>query len=654
MSPWDQSDSTDHHGPEQGLFHDLMNDKLAGSHFPTGDSQFSFQTLAPSLNPMSTAFVTEEIALETVHDSTFEEPLGDILREVEVGALEETEIEGTSVGQLPTQTASTKSYFALPTGELTNTSTLDLSGQIADTTDLLALLAEEPTKPGPSDWTGQNVNPADLALPARDPTNSSAHEANGQNVALGNVIDLRSGGHVGGSSHQMDFGFNICQPLEGMAGQNYFSTAFVYGPTNMAYLKQATARPNDIGYLGPSGQVNHPMNNGSVSSGTVLQRDGPQSIYVRSLVDMSAPAHGTGYQPKLTADVDPSLVSPYTRGHESLLSPSKPGQGSSLSPARPSGSRKRIRHKRGERDNPKEFYSPLTPTPVGWPAEKPIFSYTPQGEWDLTLSFSREELHYYMFAMREKLTMWVQTTPAQYKYRYPDDHSSKCRWRDCPASRRTILKGWYRVCFDENPQQTGITINPFHNAGYVHLWCMEEMFDLAELVDLGLQPDGRVFEREVKNPMALTRDHAELWEAYLFWMERERQDLAHFYASHNRSQPRPRLEGQRLGCHLTLQHLALESKARGKARAVRNGNSLEKHCGNLRLFIQEERRKKKLQDRANWLAKREAAAGEYGAPLSVSSASSSSPISRSRRAARPQVANKPIAEVSGLDGEFAP
>ncbi|EEY16540.1 predicted protein [Verticillium alfalfae VaMs.102] len=95
--------------------------------------------------------------------------------------------------------------------------------------------------------------------------------------------------------------------------------------------------------------------------------------------------------------------------------------------------------------------------------------------------------------------------------RCPDRGTRQCRFNDCPAPSRSILKGWWRVAFDEHPEATGSELDPFHCAGFMHLFCFEKCFDLVEMMNaFDVRPDTRQFEREQKNFMALTRDHVEI------------------------------------------------------------------------------------------------------------------------------------------------
>ncbi|MCJ1475581.1 hypothetical protein MMC13_004244 [Lambiella insularis] len=103
------------------------------------------------------------------------------------------------------------------------------------------------------------------------------------------------------------------------------------------------------------------------------------------------------------------------------------------------------------------------------------------------------------------MTLWIQRNPADSARRYPTATSNRCRFRHCLSPDHCINQGNYRVSLDEltatHPGQ-----DPFHNAGYVHLYCLEKYFDFPQLVrDLDVRADERNLPNEPKgkNGMAL-------------------------------------------------------------------------------------------------------------------------------------------------------
>ncbi|KAH6704519.1 hypothetical protein EV126DRAFT_335977 [Verticillium dahliae] len=136
-----------------------------------------------------------------------------------------------------------------------------------------------------------------------------------------------------------------------------------------------------------------------------------------------------------------------------------------------------------------DYYAKLPETPAPWGGDdpyRPKFQYTSQGMWKPNLCFDRGDLYEYMTARQTAgvpLTVWIQNCPAGSNARCPDRGTRQCRFSDCPAPSRSILKGWWRVAFDEHPEATGSELDPFHCAGFMHLFCFEKCFDLVEMMN---------------------------------------------------------------------------------------------------------------------------------------------------------------------------
>ncbi|KAL2170835.1 hypothetical protein VTG60DRAFT_4404 [Thermothelomyces hinnuleus] len=224
--------------------------------------------------------------------------------------------------------------------------------------------------------------------------------------------------------------------------------------------------------------------------------------------------------------------------------------------------------------------------------EEHMFRYYQQtAELKPSLTYSREQLVTFFLGHghpypRRRLTLWIQNTPAQINERYANrSDSSKCRYRDCPAKQNTILKGFFRVAFDEFSDETGTLRDPFRNAGYMHLHCFESVFDLGYLIHYGaarhnfrILPDRRDLIHESRNPASINRDHGEMIEAY----DAPRgQEYTGF-------DPAPRMilpHAQRLGRTLTDKHLSLQVKGRAATRESRGGVHIGIHRGDLDLFV---------------------------------------------------------------------
>ena len=250
----------------------------------------------------------------------------------------------------------------------------------------------------------------------------------------------------------------------------------------------------------------------------------------------------------------------------------------------------RIAHKRGAKNIPApDFYPKWKFIDWGFSGrgrKQPMFRYHPSGEWRSQLAFSSDELAYYFEQTKRSLVIWIQHQPAQYTHRFAQSSASmKCRFKGCIAKNRTILKGFWRVAFDErahldDPQETGTKYDPFLNAGYVHLYCIEKHFDIMDLIArFDIRPDNRTFRFEQRNPMKISRDYVELADSFTNWHCTRKN------AIHRGEDPRERKRGEnRLWYRLTLDTLELENNGRKRHRVERGGINLEVHMGNLRKF----------------------------------------------------------------------
>ena len=183
-------------------------------------------------------------------------------------------------------------------------------------------------------------------------------------------------------------------------------------------------------------------------------------------------------------------------------------------------------------------------------------------------------IYYHPLAIYEKgLTLWVQCVPADSGSRYPTVESSKCRFEGCPVPKNTIKKGEFRVCFDEwDWHPNAAKKDPFHNAGYVHLYCLEKFVDFPQLCKTGLVKGDNRKLRDGRNKMAITRDHQSMLQV-----------VDDFIASSN-SLPvqgrNPNWFQNSLTIALTKEHMKLQPRARQSVRESRNGASIDKHMNN--------------------------------------------------------------------------
>lgn len=246
--------------------------------------------------------------------------------------------------------------------------------------------------------------------------------------------------------------------------------------------------------------------------------------------------------------------------------------------------------------DPTQHYRPLLQTPQNWGSISartgyPTFQYNEQGELKPTTRFTVEKIKEYFdnhplhsdftvnphppTAKTSGLILWVQICPADSKHRYGDQNqSSKCRFENCPHPLNTIEKGEYRVTFDEQwcRQRNN---DPFHNAGYVHLYCLEKNFDFPRICkDMNVRADTRQLpeEREKKNKMAITRDSPS--------MEKVVNEYIKNSVSWGGQMPQDFYKDT-LCWALTAEKLNREPKSHKKKRDSRGGNNLDVHLNDV-------------------------------------------------------------------------
>jgi hypothetical protein len=274
---------------------------------------------------------------------------------------------------------------------------------------------------------------------------------------------------------------------------------------------------------------------------------------------------------------------------------------SSLPPA------KKIRHRRdGNRrpsNDPARWYQPQPSKPTDWSPppnptlppprayRTPLFKYNDQGEWLGNVRYSRAELEAFLVgpggdgkapSRQDKLTLWIQSTPAYELHRYGPD-CSVCRWDECPVKKNTIAKGQFRVALDERGRTSGTTTDPFRVAGYMHLFCFEECFELATLMSakdkLDVAPDTRTFLWEERNPMALT---AALVDVVNAWIRSQSEALKECMKRGEMERVTP--PRQRLWRALTRSHTSTPGYLEQLDK--RNDIHVGKYMGDLRLYQQ--------------------------------------------------------------------
>jgi hypothetical protein len=254
-----------------------------------------------------------------------------------------------------------------------------------------------------------------------------------------------------------------------------------------------------------------------------------------------------------------------------------------------------------------KVYDKLPHRPHSWGIQNHLgvhpFRYTADGELLPDIKFTQELLLQYLTdhpghlahgeynTKSSGLIIWVQSVPADSAARYATEHSDKCRNVDCPVPNGTIHKGHYRVAFDEQSwSNSHLNLDPYNNAGYMHLYCFEKMIDFPQFCkDFNIQPDTRVFPNEKKNRMAVTRDNPEM------------RNIVQDYIN---NQPQwdtfsnPYRYEETLSYRLTKEHIRAEPAARRAIRSKRGGNTIDKHLNNLEVYIAGNKQVRTKQGRA--------------------------------------------------------
>lgn len=242
--------------------------------------------------------------------------------------------------------------------------------------------------------------------------------------------------------------------------------------------------------------------------------------------------------------------------------------------------------------NPSEFYQPLGYVPRSWldgeyPGEL-VFQYNEHGELLPDATYTPQQIIDFISyhplnnfdGKKSGLTLWIQVAPADSGKRYGHKNSDKCRFHCCPDPVRTIRKGDFRIAFDEQYAK-GQNTDPFHNAGYIHLYCMEKFIDFPSICqNYNVRPDVRKL-REGKNKMALTRDHASMQDIALSFIQDAKP-----WSQFDETGLRPVDYYEHTLCYkLTVEHLAKQPKHLQKVRERRGGNSIERHLNNLDTYL---------------------------------------------------------------------
>ncbi|KAI1175858.1 hypothetical protein F4777DRAFT_578642 [Nemania sp. FL0916] len=258
---------------------------------------------------------------------------------------------------------------------------------------------------------------------------------------------------------------------------------------------------------------------------------------------------------------------------------------------------------------PERYYGPSPARPKDWgPLDRkgnPLFSYTDKGELSAGLYFTARQMRQYLMGpskydnfaapprlpgvkhsnrkLRQGLTLWIGWPAAMANSRYPrGGESTKCRFADCQYhSTNTIQLGDPWVILDERQNANGEAINPFHNAGYVHLYCLEHHFDIVELWHcIDIRFDYRSFKRESHPYFSLSYKLPGIESRVQLWWLRA---FADWESARGHGRKRLRSHETSLAECLVEYKLIHEPTGQSKNREKRGGADMSKHRGDPQL-----------------------------------------------------------------------
>lgn len=188
------------------------------------------------------------------------------------------------------------------------------------------------------------------------------------------------------------------------------------------------------------------------------------------------------------------------------------------------------------------YYKLCRLPPVRHPATNRILSAYSGVELKSNLRFSGHQFDEYIFhAVRQgrKFMFRVEKQHTLMGYRYPRGHeSTRCRFAKCPLNG-TIRPGQIRVCISEFADPRNEILDPYHNAGYTHLYCLENFCNLHSLLvetNITFLPAVEL-AKELSFPAAL---NAAEREACLQWARDARLSWREFKSTYPIPEVRPR------------------------------------------------------------------------------------------------------------------
>lgn len=215
------------------------------------------------------------------------------------------------------------------------------------------------------------------------------------------------------------------------------------------------------------------------------------------------------------------------------------------------------------------YYKLCRLPPVRHPATNRILSAYSGVELEPNLRFSGHQFDEYIFhAVRQgrKFMFRVEKQHTLMGYRYPRGHeSTRCRFAKCPLDG-TIRSGQIRVCISEFADPRNEILDPYHNAGYAHVYCLEKFCNLHSLLvetNITFLPAVEL-AKELSFPAAL---NAAEHEACLQWAREARQSWRGFKSTYPIPEVRPRYKPSAQGrLHYRLDQIREAQKVSTKQR----------------------------------------------------------------------------------------
>lgn len=225
---------------------------------------------------------------------------------------------------------------------------------------------------------------------------------------------------------------------------------------------------------------------------------------------------------------------------------------------------------RDDADLAEEYYYKLRRlSPVRHPVTNRVLSAYSGVELKPDFKFYGHQFDEYIFHAVRKARLFmfrVEKQAALTGHRYPRGlQSTKCRFARCPING-TIRPGQYRVCISEFLDPRNEILDPYHNAGYVHLYCLEEFCNLPSLLvetNITFLPADQL----AKEPLFPPALNAAERQACLEWAPMARQSWKDFKLAYPSAEARPRYKlSPQNRLHNRLEQVRQSHKATNKRR----------------------------------------------------------------------------------------